>query len=1017
MKRTFHTTLVTLCLLGPTSQIRAEDIDLYKTTAVGSGTLPNVLFIIDNSANWNAQSGGMSKRAIEHQALYETFNSHNYDDKLRAGLMVFTNGNNPGGGKVLRKVQDLTASYGANLADLFNPANMTSNGPIAKSNNAPYALMLNEAYLYFGGKQPRAGLQDGNHDSSAVSGGRYVSPAAGVCGFTYVILIGNGQPDSGEDNDATTVLSAHGGSTATIPVTPDKYQSNLSDEFARFMTNSDVVPDAIQPDKQTVTTYVIDVYDQNEQNSLSNRSAHAWLKSVATAGNGRYFAAHNVSQLKAAITSILSELQAVNSVFAATTLPVSVNVRGTNLNQVYMGQFRPDKFNRPRWDGNLKLYQLAVDPATDTVFLADANNAPAQSPASGFISSSAQSFWTHSSSFWSFKPSGSPASASDAPDGEVVEKGAVAQLLRDRDSSATGDYDDLRILWTSINGADLSSFSASNSSITDTALGVTGSTERQLLIDWVLGTDNKDVDASTAGVQTEDGDSDLTDVRPSIHGDVLHSTPAVINYNNTAADGEVMVYYGANDGIIHAVQGGKDGTNDGNELWGFVPEEFFDRLKLLRDNSSTGKPYFADGSIGVYTKDVDGNKMLRASDGDKVYIYVSMRRGGRFLYALDVTDPDDPRLLWQQDYQDSGYDELGQTWSRPNLALIDDGSNGRKPVLVFGAGYDPAIDDNTAATSGHAMGRGIIIADAVTGTPIWQAGPRASYSGPGVYKRVDNMTYSIPSDVTIIDRNGDKKHDRLYVGDTGGNVWRVDIGDSNPSNWAVYKLASVGAAAGLPERKFLYPPDVVYGEDANGPYDAVLIGSGDREDPFNRTVQDGFYMFKDRATSLSGASIVTISDSDLYDVTDNIIQAGTTADQASARQALLTAKGWKLRLTNSGEKVVGGSITVNGATFFNTTEPPPQDGSTCANLGTARFYTVSYEDATAVVDKDGTAGLTTADRLGTGAGGGFPPSPVPVIVEINDKKYLAVISGPRVDKPGDVDLGARQRVFWYKEME
>ncbi len=47
--------------------------------------------------------------------------------------------------------------------------------------------------------------------------------------------------------------------------------------------------------------------------------------------------------------------------------------------------------------------------------------------------------------------------------------------------------------------------------------------------------------------------------------------------------------------------------------------------------------------------------------------------------------------------------------------------------------------------------------------------------------------------MTIIDCNRAGLRDRLYVGDAGGQVWRVDIGDSNPSNWQVYMLASVVA--------------------------------------------------------------------------------------------------------------------------------------------------------------------------------------------------------------------------------
>ncbi len=104
---------------------------------------------------------------------------------------------------------------------------------------------------------------------------------------------------------------------------------------------------------------------------------------------------------------------------------------------------------------------------------------------------------------------------------------------------------------------------------------------------------------------------------------------------------------------------------------------------------------------------------------------------------------------------------------------------------------------------------GIFILEAETGNLIWRAGPGGSSGTSGVFKSVPDITYSIPSDVTIIDRNDDGLHDRLYVGDTGGQVWRVDIGNSSLSNWQVYKLASIRVAAGGEERKLLYPPGVV----------------------------------------------------------------------------------------------------------------------------------------------------------------------------------------------------------------
>ena len=54
------------------------------------------------------------------------------------------------------------------------------------------------------------------------------------------------------------------------------------------------------------------------------------------------------------------------------------------------------------------------------------------------------------------------------------------------------------------------------------------------------------------------------------------------------------------------------------------------------------------------------------------------------------------------------------------------------------------------------------------------------------------MKYSIPSDVAALDRDRDGYVDRIYVGDTGGNIWRVDVGDASLANWTVNKLATVG---------------------------------------------------------------------------------------------------------------------------------------------------------------------------------------------------------------------------------
>jgi type IV pilus assembly protein PilY1 len=246
----------------------------------------------------------------------------------------------------------------------------------------------------------------------------------------------------------------------------------------------------------------------------------------------------------------------------------------------------------------------------------------------------------------------------------------------------------------------------------------------------------------------------------------------------------------------------------------------------------------------------------------------------------------------------------------------------------------------------------------------------------------------------------------------------------------VTKIAALSSATATDianKRKFLFPPDLVFGTDASN-YTAVLLGSGDREHPFDTTVVNRFYMLKDRdssdpslpqagatnATSVKisgfGASPPTgaaLTDSDVFDA--------TTANLVSDPLGL---NGWKITLAG-GEKVVSSATSIAGTVFFNTNQPSSSaGGGACgSNLGIAREYLVGFADAAATVDLNGTGGTTISDRSTIHAGGGYLPSPVPVVVEIDGKKYQAVISGTSVQTPPGLTLEKRTRAFWYKQID
>ena len=999
--------LAALCAwgLGPRPAL-AEDTDLFVNNPSITGQLSNVLFIVDNSANWSSTMTGGTKFSVEQSALSQVF-SELTANQVRLGLMMFTEtgkGNSgPDGGYVRYAVQTMSTTNISALRTLISGLDIGND----KGNGSNNALAMHEAYLYFNGSAAYAGVKAKTDSANAfTTSPTYKSPKATgtTCAKNVVIFISNGSPSNGENTTAGNLLNGLGGRFAGDPIalSPSGSQASWADEYARFMNS------------KGISTYTLDINPLSTTAGLGNT---ALLKSMARQGNGGYFRITNGTELQAALRSIINSVVALNSVFAATTLPVSVNVRGTYLNEVYMAVFRPDALSNPRWFGNLKLYQLGLDSATNSLYLADASGAPALESTTGFIKADKSSFWTSASTYWSFDPRGTPTpTSSDSPDGEVVEKGAAAQIQRTNWTNASRKLYTCTGACTNNSLLSATPFATSNTAITATALSNTSASlartvlasEVADIVNWVRGQD-----------VLQERDPAALQVRPSIHGDVLHSRPAVINYARDGSENDIVVFYGANDGVFRAITGGKGNVNGGKEVWGFVPSEMFNKLVRLYDNapeivtgnSPKNKTYFLDGNVTFYANDVNKDGRLRSADGDKVYIYAMARRGGRLMYAFDVSDPDNPRLLWKVTNSSSGMAELGQTWSEAKVATVMLGTTAT-PVLIFGAGYDPAADDDTAGATARTMGRGIYVLNAITGAVIWSAGPS------GMTKTVAGMTNSIPAEVAVLDRDGDGYADRVYAADTAGNVWRLDIGATSTANWYVNKLASL-ASTGVDARKFLAGVDVVYANDANGAYDAVLVGSGDREKPFDLTITNRFYMLKDRATASvsSDSAITAITETDLYDTTANLIQTGTTTQIATAKATLLAAKGWYVTL-GVGEKTSGGSSTIAGTTFFGTTQPKVGGSADCsANIGTARTYAMNFKDASATFNFDATnPAYTAADRVKVMENGGYLPTPTPIVVQVGDKRRLAVCFGPTCINY-EQNYGRRGRAFYYKTID
>ncbi|GAB3400488.1 PilC/PilY family type IV pilus protein [Massilia agilis] len=743
-----------------------------------------------------------------------------------------------------------------------------------------------------------------------------------------------------------------------------------ADEWARMMHDKGI-PVANSSVRPSVTTYTIDVY-----NKQPNAVQTSLMMSMAKAGGGKYFAAKNEQAILDALKQIIVEIQAVNTSFASTSLPVNATNRAQNENQVFIGMFRPDPSALPRWFGNLKRYQLVA--AGSGVDLGDANGKLAINSLTGFVTPCATSFWTtDSGTYWSGlgvnpDPAGGCTTSafnkySDAPDGPLVEKGGAAEVLRAGNvGGAAASYALSRTMYT-LSGTALVDFTAANS-------GLDAS-----LVAFIRG---EDVNNDRAGAGT---------TRPSIHGDVIHSRPLPVNYGKDK--GGVRVFYGANDGALHSVK-----ADSGVEAWSFVAPEFFGRLQRLKDNSpmisyptlassvsAQAKDYFFDGSVGLYQN----------ADNSKVWIYAGMRRGGRRIYALDVTNPDAPVYKWRSGCADLANDNdcaanmsgIGQTWSTPSVALVK-GFSSSTPVVAFGGGYDACEDANLSAPNCGNKGHFIYILNGLTGALLHEP-----FETEG----------AVAADVAMVDVNNDGMPDYLYAADTRGNIYRIDFVDNTAlhgslakEGWTMRKVAYTTGGA----RKFLFAPALLY--SAGKVY--LAIGSGDREHPlkeqypYTTPVTNRFYVYKDDL-SITGDDAPAIN-------LDSQLQDYSSKDSCDTPLVLPSSnlKGWFMDLNQygRGEQVVTSALIAGGMVTFSTNRPIPPNTATCSTaLGEARGYWVNLLNGSGAINVGGSCG---GQRSSPFVGGGLPPSPVMATsVPVGDKAVSVIIGA--VQK-GGTDEGA-----------
>jgi type IV pilus assembly protein PilY1 len=826
------------------------------------------------------------------------------------------------------------------------------------------------------------------------------------------------------------------------------------DELTYFMANSDVSPgannglagDPVNGDlisgRQSIVTYTI---------GFAGVSAPV-VKNAADTAQGVFYVAQNAQQLQSALVSAFVAIRNFNPTAAAATVPISSLNRGESSTDVYLAFFGPSA-SKSTWPGTVKKYQLSTSPADcgagiplcltgqSVIASTGLKNIETTDPVTSqtIVDPTASSGPNADGTAWT------PASVQDGP---KPDKGGTGYVL----INTTGYTPDTRKVYTYLSGGVSSSVNLTaagnqmhfnNSAITKTLLGNAGMTnaQQETLINYIRGGNDDPRCTDGSGATT----CDTWSAWP--HFGTEHSTPAIVTYDSSTAPPVQYLYYVQNNGMLTAVD-----ANTGKEKWSFLIEEALPQLSTMQANSPGPEIYVADGSPTVFFDDQNSNGKVDGSD--RVWLYFGLRRGGRAMYAIDITQKDAPSFKWKITANSgtgkvcngtsacstvSAFDELGQTWSTPSVVRLNKFPNiGDPPALIFGGGYDADAEDTVPAefSKARSMGRALYVINGDTAALIqaWGSGPGKSGAWNSGSGGTTTMSYSIPSDVTAISTDFDPFVDRVYVGDMGGNIWRFDVTDKDENNWRAEQLASLSNPSGE-KRKFFFPPAVApQSQPFAFSYDAVYIGSGDKEHPSlsststPATTDDRMFMLMDDPSAKSGggtpstsgvsALATPITLSTLFDIS-NTATVGVAGVGVNPTD-LIGKQGWMRGLEN-GEKVVNSPTVFFGRLRFGT-YAPLNVLNACTPPGEGRLNEIDSLSGSLFQ-------LNTASAMGANQRwyGGFlsrgymSPTQLLVLPTGASGKTKTVFTFTCADAncsgQNILTLGAPTKVYWYMEPE
>jgi hypothetical protein len=300
-------------------------------------------------------------------------------------------------------------------------------------------------------------------------------------------------------------------------------------------------------------------------------------------------------------------------------------------------------------------------------------------------------------------------------------------------------------------------------------------------------------------------------------GDIYHSTPVVIsepaffftenNYKdfyNANKGRETMIYVGTNDGMLHGFM-----NTDGNEKFAIVPKSLHGKLKNLKITHD----FYIDGSPKAY------DVYFQSESKWKTVIITGLRGGGPYYFAVDVTNPDDPKILWEWTHTN-----MGNAWAKPDIGRVKVGADTKFVAFIPGG-----------ISSNDNEGNSFYIVDIETGTTLkmwtqsngWPVGAAAN---------------KVPAGPTVFDADQDGFVNYVYFGDIQGTLWKVDVSSTDIADWTLYDFWKDEPPK---RRAIFYAPAVTKNDEGKI---LIFFGTGNELD-LTSTAVNYFYEIEDQGAT------------------------------------------------------------------------------------------------------------------------------------------------------------------------